>query len=64
MTEITLDVIPHVRSALLEPQVPVASAQSQPARNSHALTTKKSPVNPHLSARHHGTTTIEESTQK
>jgi hypothetical protein len=36
---------------------------TEPARNSHALTTKKNPVNPHLSARHHGTTTIEESTQ-
>jgi hypothetical protein len=31
VTEVTLDVIPHVRSALPEPQVPVASAQSQPA---------------------------------
>ncbi len=35
VTEITLDVIPHVRCALLEPQVPVASAQSQPAIHMH-----------------------------
>jgi hypothetical protein len=31
VTMIILDVIPHVRSALVEPQVSVASAQSQPA---------------------------------